>query len=424
MYCEDLFNESKKVFPGGVNSPVRAFKPYPFFTKSAGGSKITDEDGKTYIDYCLAYGPLILGHANPKVVREVSNQLTLGSAYGTPSENEIILAREVVDRIPCAEMVRFTNSGTEATMSAIRLARAFTGRDKIVKFEGAYHGAHDYVLVKGGSGAATLPDSPGIPKDTTKNTLSVPFNDEEALTELIETEADNIACIIMEVVMGNVGCIEPKAGFLDFVRKITEENNILLIFDEVITGFRLARGGAQDYYNVTPDLTTLGKIVGGGFPMGAFCGKAEIMEMIAPQGSVYQAGTFSGNPISVQGGISTLTQLDDKFYKNLERKGEFLRGNISSIIDEEEYNIQPVGLASMFQIYFNPQEVCNYEDAQNSNRKQFLRYFKTLLREGVFIPPSQFECNFISSAHSMEDLQKTSEAIELALEAAFKKRRR
>ena len=424
MYCEDLFKESKKVFPGGVNSPVRAFKPYPFFTKSAGGSKITDEDGKTYIDYCLAYGPLILGHANPKVVREVSNQLTLGSAYGTPSEKEIVLAREVIDRIPCADMVRFTNSGTEATMSAIRLARAFTGRDKIVKFEGAYHGAHDYVLVKGGSAAASLPDSPGIPEDTTKNTLSVPFNDEEALTALIESEADNIACIIMEVVMGNVGCIEPKPGFLEFVRKITEENNIVLIFDEVITGFRLARGGAQDYYNVMPDLTTLGKIVGGGFPMGAFCGRAEIMEMIAPQGSVYQAGTFSGNPISVQGGISTLTQLDDKFYKDLERKGEFLRGNIFSIIDEEEYNIQPVGLASMFQIYFNPQEVHNYADAQNSDRKQFLKYFKTLLREGVFIPPSQFECNFISSAHSMEDLQKTSEAIELALEVAFKKRRR
>ena len=214
MYSEELFNESKKYFPGGVNSPVRAFKPYPFFVKSAGGSKITDEDGKTYIDHCLAYGPLILGHADPKVVREVSNQLTIGTAYGAPTENEITLAKEVIDRIPSAEMVRFCNSGTEATMSAIRLARGFTGRDKIVKFEGAYHGAHDYVLVKGGSGAATLPDSPGIPEDTTKNTLSVPFNDEEALTELIEKEGENIACIIMEVVMGNVGCIAPKPGFL------------------------------------------------------------------------------------------------------------------------------------------------------------------------------------------------------------------
>ena len=424
MYSEDLFNESKKYFPGGVNSPVRAFKPYPFFTKSAGGSRLISEEGKSYIDYCLAYGPLILGHANPRVVREVSNQLTLGTAYGTPTENEIVLAKEVVSRIPSAEMVRFTNSGTEATMSAIRLARAFTGRDKIVKFEGAYHGAHDYVLVKGGSGAATLPDSPGIPEDTTKNTLSVPFNDEDALTALVESEGENIACIIMEVVMGNVGCIEPKPGFLDLVRKITEENGIVLIFDEVITGFRLSRGGAQEYYGVTPDLTTLGKIVGGGLPMGAFCGKREIMEMIAPQGGVYQAGTFSGNPMSVQAGISTLKQLDDNLYKDLNRKGKFLRGNIRSIIEDEEYNIQPVGLESMFQIYFTPEEVYNYTDAQTSSRKQFLRYFKTLLKEGVFIPPSQFECNFISHAHTMDDLQKTSEAIELALQVAFKKRRR
>lgn len=424
MYNEELFDESKKYFPGGVNSPVRAFKPYPFFVKSAGGSKITDVENKSYIDYCLAYGPLILGHANPRVVREVSNQITVGTAYGTPSEGEIKLAKEIISRIPSAEMVRFTNSGTEATMSAIRLARAFTKKDKIVKFEGAYHGAHDYVLVKGGSGAATLPDSPGIPVDTTKNTLTVPFNDEEALTTLIESEGEDIACIIMEVVMGNVGCITPKQGYLDFIRKITQENNILLIFDEVITGFRLSKGGAQEYYGVTPDITTLGKIVGGGFPMGVFCGKREIMELIAPQGPVYQAGTFSGNPVSVQAGISTLSQLDDNLYKDLERKGKFLRGNIQSIIDDEEYNIQPVGLTSMFQIYFTPAEVYNYSDAQNSNRKQFLRYFKSLLKEGVFIPPSQFECNFISSAHSMEDLQKTSDAIEIALQMAFKKQRR
>ncbi|MCR5026406.1 MAG: glutamate-1-semialdehyde 2,1-aminomutase [Methanobrevibacter sp.] len=419
---EELFNESKKYFPGGVNSPVRAFKPYPFFVESAEGCKITDSEGNTYIDHCLAYGPLILGHANPKVVREVSNQLTIGTAYGAPTENEIRLAREVVDRIPSAEMVRFCNSGTEATMSAIRLARGFTGRDKIIKFEGAYHGAHDYVLVKGGSGAACLPDSAGIPTDTTKNTLSVPFNDEEALTDLIEKEGENIACLIMEIVMGNVGCIEPKPGFLEFVRKITEENNIVLIFDEVITGFRASKGGAQEYYGVTPDLTTLGKIVGGGLPMGAFCGKREIMELIAPQGPVYQAGTFSGNPISVQAGLSTLSQLDDKFYKDLERKGNFLRGNIESIIDDEQYNIQCVGLASMFQIYMNPAEVYNYADAKKSDADRFLRYFRALLKEGVFIPPSQFECNFISSAHGMDDLQNTAEAIEVALAIAFKKK--
>ena len=421
MYSEELFNESKNCFPGGVNSPVRAFKPYPFFVERAGGCKIVDVDKNSYIDYCLAYGPLILGHADPKVVRELSAQLVIGSAYGAPTENEIKLAKEVIDRIPSAEMVRFANSGTEATMSAIRVARGFTGRDKIIKFEGAYHSAHDYVLVKGGSGAACLPDSAGIPVDTTKNTLSVPFNDEEALTELIEKEGENIACLIMEVVMGNVGCIEPKPGFLEFVRKITEENGIVLIFDEVITGFRASRGGAQEYYGVTPDLTTLGKIVGGGLPMGAFCGKREIMELIAPNGPVYQAGTFSGNPISVQAGISTLTQLDDAFYKDLENKGDFLRSNVASIIDEEQYNIQPVGLASMFQIYFNPAEVYNYSDAKASDSDRFLRYFRALLKEGVFIPPSQFECNFISKAHTMEDIQSTVEAIEIALEVAFKK---
>lgn len=370
----------------------------------------------------MAYGPLILGHADPKVVREVSNQLTIGSAYGAPTENEIILAKEVVDRIPSAEMVRFVNSGGEATMSAIRLARGFTGKDKIIKFDGAYHGAHDYTLVKGKPGEACVPDTKGIPLDTAKNTYSVPFNDEEALSDLIQKDGDNIACLIMEVVMGNIGCIEPKKGFLEFVRKITEENNILLIFDEVITGFRLARGGAQEYYGVTPDLTTMGKIVGGGLPMGAFAGKKEIMELIAPNGPVYQAGTFSGNPISVQAGISTLKQLDNQFYKDLERKGNFLRSNIQSVIDEQGYNITPVGCGSMFQIYFNPAPVYNNEDAHNSDAKRFLRYFRALLKEGVFIPPSQFECNFISSAHTMEDLTQTAEAIEMALEVAFKKK--
>ena len=240
MFSKDLFQESKKFIPGGVSSPVRAFEPYPFFVKKASGSKIYDVDGNKYIDHCLAYGPLILGHADPKVVREVSNQLTIGSAYGAPTENEIILAKEVVDRIPSAEMVRFVNSGGEATMSAIRLARGFTGKDKIIKFDGAYHGAHDYTLVKGEPGKSCVPDTKGIPLDTAKNTYSVPFNNEEALSDLIQKDGDNIACLIMEVVMGNIGCIEPKKGFLEFVRKITEENNILLIFDEVITGFRLA----------------------------------------------------------------------------------------------------------------------------------------------------------------------------------------
>ena len=419
MNSQELFEESKKIIPGGVSSPVRAFKPYPFFVAKGEGSHIYDVDGNNYIDHCLAYGPLILGHADKTVVSDLTNQLTMGTAYGAPTENEIKLSREVINRIPSAEMVRFTNSGTEATMSAIRVARGFTKRDKIVKFEGAYHGAHDYCLVKGGSGAACLPDSLGIPVDTTKNTLTVPFNDEEALTELIEKEGENIACIIMEVVMGNIGCVEPKEGYLEFLRKITEENGIVLIFDEVITGFRLATGGAQEYYGVTPDMTTLGKIVGGGLPMGAFCGKKEIMELVAPNGPVYQAGTFSGNPISVQAGLSTLKQLNKDFYTSLNKKGEFLRSNIRDIVDELSLEISPVGLGSMFQIYFNPNEVTNYAEAQESDSERFLVYFRQLLKEGVFIPPSQFECNFISSAHEMEDLEKTANAIRESLKVAF-----
>ena len=419
MNSQELFEESKKIIPGGVSSPVRAFKPYPFFVAKGEGSYIYDVDGNSYIDHCLAYGPLILGHADKTVVSDLTNQLTMGTAYGAPTENEIKLSREVINRIPSAEMVRFTNSGTEATMSAIRVARGFTKRDKIVKFEGAYHGAHDYCLVKGGSGAACLPDSLGIPVDTTKNTLTVPFNDEEALTELIEKEGENIACIIMEVVMGNIGCVEPKDGYLEFLRKITEENGIVLIFDEVITGFRLATGGAQEYYGVTPDMTTLGKIVGGGLPMGAFCGKKEIMELVAPNGPVYQAGTFSGNPISVQAGLSTLKQLNKDFYTSLNKKGEFLRSNIRDIVDELSLEISPVGLGSMFQIYFNPNEVTNYAEAQESDSERFLVYFRQLLKEGVFIPPSQFECNFISSAHEMEDLEKTANAIRESLKVAF-----
>ncbi|WP_276955226.1 glutamate-1-semialdehyde 2,1-aminomutase [Methanobrevibacter woesei] len=419
MNSQELFEESKKIIPGGVSSPVRAFKPYPFFVAKGEGSHIYDVDGNSYVDHCLAYGPLILGHADKTVVSDLTNQLTMGTAYGAPTENEIKLSREVINRIPSAEMVRFTNSGTEATMSAIRVARGFTKRDKIVKFEGAYHGAHDYCLVKGGSGAACLPDSLGIPVDTTKNTLTVPFNDEEALTELIEKEGENIACIIMEVVMGNIGCVEPKDGYLEFLRKITEENGIVLIFDEVITGFRLATGGAQEYYGVTPDMTTLGKIVGGGLPMGAFCGKKEIMELVAPNGPVYQAGTFSGNPISVQAGLSTLKQLNKDFYTSLNKKGEFLRSNIRDIVDELSLEISPVGLGSMFQIYFNPNEVTNYAEAQESDSERFLVYFRQLLKEGVFIPPSQFECNFISSAHEMEDLEKTANAIRESLKVAF-----
>ena len=349
MNSEELFKISKNITPGGVNSPVRAFEPYPFFVKEAKGSHIKDIDGNDYVDHCLAYGPILLGHSDDDVMNDVYAQMQKGTAYGAPTENEVKLAQEIIDRVPCAEMVRFVNSGTEATMAAIRLARGFTGKDKIVKFEGSYHGAHDYVLVKSGSGAACLPDSLGIPVETTQNTLSVPFNDVEALTKLIDDEGENIACIIVEPVMGNIGCVEPTVKYLKFLREITEENGIVLIFDEVITGFRVSRGGAQEYYGVKPDLVTFAKILGGGFPIGAYAGKKEIMSLIAPNGPVYQAGTFSGNPISVQAGLSTLAKLDYPFYGELARKGDFLRDNMKDIVDDLDLDMQVVGLASMIQ---------------------------------------------------------------------------
>lgn len=420
MKSEKLFKESQNYLPGGVDSPVRAFKPYPFFAEKGKGSKLWDVDGNVYTDYCLGYGPLIMGHAPANIIEMVYEQIQNGTTYGAPTEKEIDLAKMVVDKVPCAEMVRFVNSGTEATMSAIRLARGFTGKNKIVKFEGSYHGAHDYVLVKSGSGAACLPDSLGVPEDTTKNTLSVPFNDPDAIAALIELEGEEIAAIIVEPVMANIGCIQPKNGYLEFLRKITEENNIILIFDEVITGFRLSEGGAQEYFNVIPDLVTMGKIIGGGFPMGALAGKKEIMEFIAPCGSVYQAGTFNGNPVSVTAGLSTLKLLDKKFYSGLNEKGQSLRDGIKDILEDNNLNLNSVGLASMFQIYFTENDVKNYNDAKTADIEKFDVYFKELLRNGVFIPPSQFECCFLSQSHSREDIESTLNALELALKLAFK----
>lgn len=417
MKSEELFEESKKFLAGGVDSPVRAYKPYPFFAERAKGSKIFDVDGKSYIDYCLAYGPMVLGHANPDVMSDVVLQLRSGSAYGVPTEREIELAKLVVNRVPCAEMVRFVNSGTEATMSAIRLARAATGRNKIIKFEGAYHGAHDYVLVKSGSGAAGLPDSPGVPDDTTKNTMLIPFNNEEAVEETFKNQGDSIAAIIIEPIMGNVGFVPPKEGYLEFLREITSENGAVLIFDEVITGFRIAEGGAQEQFKVTPDLVTFGKILGGGFPIGALSGKKEFMEMLAPSGSVYQAGTFNGNPISITAGLSTLKQLNSSFYFEMNSKGNILRNGINDLIADNGLDYKAVGMSSMFQIYLTDREVWNYEDAKTADTDKFQMYFQTLLKNGVFIPPSQFECCFLSLMHDSEDIQKTLEIIDLGLKA-------
>lgn len=412
MKSEELFKEAQNYLPGGVDSPVRAYKPYPFFAKEAKGSKITDVDGNSYIDYCLAYGPLVLGHANEKIMDKVAKQLKIGSAYGVPTENEIKLAKLVIKKVPCAEMVRFVNSGTEATMSAIRLARAATGKKKIIKFEGSYHGAHDYVLVKSGSGAVGLPDSPGVPGDTTKNTVLIPFNDEEAVVDLIKREGNDIAAIIVEPIMGNVGFIPPKGDYLKFLREITSQNDIILIFDEVITGFRIAEGGAQEYFGVTPDLVTFGKILGGGFPIGALAGKKEFMEMISPAGTVYQAGTFNGNPVSITAGLAMLNQLNDDFYAESDRKGNMIRTGIQDILSDNNLDFKIVGLSSMFQLYFTDKEVYDYNSAKSADTEKFNQYFQTLLKKGVFIPPSQFECCFISSMHDNEDIQKTLEAVE------------
>ena len=412
MKSEELFKEAQNYLPGGVDSPVRAYKPYPFFAKEAHGSKIIDVDGNSYIDYCLAYGPLVLGHANQKIMEKVVEQVKIGSAYGVPTENEIELAKLVIKKVPCAEMVRFVNSGTEATMSAIRLARAATGKKKIIKFEGSYHGAHDYVLVKSGSGAVGLPDSPGVPEDTTKNTVLVPFNDEEAVTNLIKREGNDIAAVIVEPIMGNIGFIPPKNEYLKFLREITSQNNIILIFDEVITGFRIAEGGAQEYFGITPDLVTFGKILGGGFPIGALAGKKEFMEMIAPAGTVYQAGTFNGNPVSITAGLAMLNQLNNNFYTESERKGKMMRTGIQDILSDNNLDFKVAGLSSMFQLYFTDKEVYDYSSAKSADTEKFNQYFQTLLKNGVFIPPSQFECCFISAAHDKEDIQKTLEAVE------------
>jgi glutamate-1-semialdehyde 2,1-aminomutase len=408
----ELFEKAKTLMPGGVNSPVRAFQPYPFFTERAKGSRLFDVDGKEYIDYCLAYGPLILGHAHPKIVEAVRAQLEHGSLFGTPTEKEVELAELVSSVVPSAEMVRLVSTGGEATMSAIRAARGYTGRKKIIKFEGCYHGAHDYVLVKAGSGATTfgVPTSLGIPEETTQNTTVVPFNDAEKFEKAVKENNDDLAAVIVEPVIGNIGLILPKAGFLETLRELTEDHGIVLIFDEVITGFRLALGGAQEYYGVMPDLTTLGKVLGGGFPIAAFAGKEEIMKMIAPAGKVYQAGTYSGNPVSVTAGLATLKFLCDsgkEFYSKMESNCEAIVTPLKKTVTECNLKVQVNHLGSMFQLFFTGTPVYDYATVTKSDTSKFMKYHVKLLEKGIFIPPSQFETCFLSSAHSADDLDKT-----------------
>jgi glutamate-1-semialdehyde 2,1-aminomutase len=417
---EELFEKAKNLMPGGVNSPVRAFPPYPFFAEHAKGSHLSDVDGKEYIDYCMAYGPLILGHAHPKIIEAVKAQLENGTLYGVPSEEEVSLAELICKLVPSAEMVRLVSTGGEATMSAIRAARGYTGKKKIIKFEGCYHGAHDYVLVKAGSGATTfgMPTSLGIPEETTRNTIVVPFNNAERFEEAVKENKDDIAAVIVEPVIGNIGTVLPKEGFLETLRETTQNLGVVLIFDEVITGFRLALGGAQEYYGVTPDLTTLGKILGGGLPMAAFAGKEEIMKTIAPSGKVYQAGTYSGNPVSVTAALATLNHLRDsgkEFYSEMENKCEAIVRPLKQEIRESHLKLQINHIASMFQVFFTESDVYDYATVKTADSDKFMKYHAELLKKGVFVPPSQFETCFISATHSNEDIEKTVECLSTVL---------
>ncbi len=407
-----LFDEAKKVLPGGVSSPVRAIKPYPFYTKRASGSKIIDIDGNEYIDYVMGYGPLLLGHNHPAIKEAVIKQLSLGWLYGTPIELEVTLAKEIIKLYESIDMVRFVSTGTEATMGALRAARGFTGKNKFIKIEGGFHGAHDAALVKAGSGATTLgtPDSAGVPRDFTKNTLQVPYNDIEAMTAAIEAYREDVAAVIIEPVLGNIGPILPKEGYLDEVRAVTGENDVVLIFDEVITGFRLAMGGAQEYYGVTPDMTTLGKILGGGFHIGVIGGKREIMENISPAGAVYQAGTFNGSPVSMVAGLAVIDTLKkEKVHQKVNKAGDSLRSALSDFISDIGLNYSVSGVGSMFKVFFGDMPY-NYQDALKCDKEKFNVFFKKMLSSGIFLPPSQYETNFLSLAHSQEDIDKTIEA--------------
>lgn len=409
---QELYEKSSTLLPGGVSSPVRAFKPYPRFIKYGKGSRIYDVDDNEYIDYCMAFGPLILGHANNAVAEAVSKQVFNGTIFGAPSELEIDFAELICKHFPSIEMLRPVSTGTEATMHAIRLARGYTGRKKIIKMEGGFHGAHDTVLVKAGSGALThsVPNSAGIPEESTKNTILVPFNDLNAIEEAFKANPGEIAALITEPVMGNTGPILPKDGYLQGLRELTTANDALLIFDEVITGFRLSLGGAQKYFAVQPDITTLGKIVGGGLPIGVFGASSEIMSSISPSGPVYQAGTFAGNPLSMCAGITTIKSLEKINYDDLNSLGELMRTSLGKVAQELKISHQVQGIGSLFQMFLTAKPVENYADALTCDSAAFMKLFHGLLDEGIYIPPSQYETSFVSTAHTSTDVEKTAEA--------------
>jgi len=413
---QKLFGDASKVIPGGVNSPVRAFKAVggkPVFIDRARGSKLYDVDGNEYIDYVLSWGPLVLGHAYPSVVKALKKAVTNGTSYGAPTSLEVELAKKVLSLYPSMDKVRMVNSGTEATMSAIRLARGFTKRDKIVKFEGCYHGHADGLLVKAGSGAMTfgVPDSPGVPASYAENTLTLPYNDLDAVKKLVSSEYRNIACIILEPVAGNVGCVLPKKGFLEGLRKITKKHGIVLIFDEVMTGFRVALGGAQAKYKIKPDLTCLGKVIGGGLPVGAYGGKREIMSMVSPEGPVYQAGTLSGNPLAMTAGIETLKVLSGRgVFSKIEKKAGLLEKGLRDAAKRTGVETKMYRAGTMFCTYFTGQDVYDYTTAKTADTDKFGRFFSEMLNRGVNIAPSQFEAGFISLAHTEKDIENTVKA--------------
>jgi glutamate-1-semialdehyde 2,1-aminomutase len=419
-----LFQEAQEHMPGGVNSPVRAFKSVgrdPLFITRARGSKIYDADGNEYIDYIGSWGPMILGHANARVIDAIKTAAEDSTSFGASSEKEIELAKLVKKFVPAVELVRFVNSGTEATMSAMRLARGFTGRDKIIKFEGCYHGHGDSFLSKAGSGVATLglPDSPGVTKSTAKDTLNARYNDLASVEKLIDENKREIAAIFIEPVAGNMGCVPADPDFLRSLREVCTAEGIILIFDEVMSGFRVAKGGAQELYGITPDLSTFGKVIGGGLPVGAYGGRRDIMQMIAPSGPVYQAGTLSGNPLAMTAGIETLTIIDEnpKFYSDLESNGNELDTGIREVIGELGLNYVLNRVGSMFTLFFTDRPVIDFDSAKTSDTSKFAGYFSNMLDQGVYLPPSQFEACFVSAAHEKKDLDETVLSVRKALKS-------
>lgn len=428
-----MFNKSKALYekavelmPGGVNSPARAFKSvgeHPLFIDRAKDARVYDVDGNEYIDYCLSFGPLILGHSDDKVVDEVAETAKKGTTFGAPTELENKMAELVIDRVPSIEMVRMVSSGTEATLAALRLARGYTGRNKILKFEGCYHGHSDSLLIKAGSGVATLglPDSPGVPEGTAINTITVPYNDPESLKEAFDKYGEDIAAVIVEPVAGNMGVVPPVDNFLNQVREITEDNDTLLIFDEVMTGFRVGYNCAQGHYGINPDLTCLGKVIGGGLPVGAYGGKKEIMEKVAPVGDVYQAGTLSGNPLAMAGGYHTLNQLTEESYTYFNELADLLEDGLTKVFDQHSRPITINRAGSMIGFFLTDGPVTDFDSANESDLVLFKELYQELLKEGIYLPPSQFEGMFLSTKHTKEDINATISAFDNALERLSKK---